>query len=141
MSALQPVSKISETTSLQTNLRACTLRAPARIHRARHAIAGSQAGLKLAKCEARVTMRKKDIHPEFFEEAEVYCNGEKVLTLGGTRPKYNVDLWSGNHPFFLGDGSALVLDEGRVNRFNRRYGGNIFQLPTNPAKAKENTEQ
>jgi hypothetical protein len=30
----------------------------------------------------------------------VICNGEEVLTLGGTQAEYNVDIWSGNHPFY-----------------------------------------
>ena len=41
----------------------------------------------------------------------------------GTQPRYTVDVWSGNHPFFKGASSAMVLDEGRVNRFKRRYAG------------------
>lgn len=28
------------------------------------------------------------------------CNGEEVLTVSGTKEKYVVDVWSGNHPFF-----------------------------------------
>ena len=36
---------------------------------------------------------------------------------------YNVDVWSGNHPFFQGNQSTVLVDEGRVNRFNRRYAG------------------
>ena len=123
------------------------------------------------KGSAVVTMRKKDIHPEWFQESkvndhalllipkqqhdcymaymimedkdlqikentdgalqltfawsyrslfQVICNGEEVMTLGGTREEYVVDIWSGNHPFFQGNTSAMVVDEGRVNRFARR---------------------
>ena len=38
--------------------------------------------------------------PEWFEEAKVFCNGEEVMTVGGTQAEYVVDIWSGNHPFF-----------------------------------------
>ena len=31
---------------------------------------------------------------------KVICNGEEVLTVSGTKEKYVVDVWSGNHPFF-----------------------------------------
>ena len=31
---------------------------------------------------------------------QVICNGEEVLTVSGTKEKYVVDVWSGNHPFF-----------------------------------------
>lgn len=54
---------------------------------------------------------------------QVYCNGEEVLTTSGTQAKYTVDIWSGNHPFFQGSSSTVVVDEGRVNRFKRRYAG------------------
>ena len=69
------------------------------------------------------TMRKKGIHPEWHEEARVVCNGEEVLVTSGTQPDYNVDLWSGNHPFFQGITTSVVTDEGRVNRFKRRFEG------------------
>ena len=32
--------------------------------------------------------------------SQVFCNGEEVLTVSGTKEKYVVDVWSGNHPFF-----------------------------------------
>jgi len=31
---------------------------------------------------------------------QVICNGEEVMSLGGTQAEYNVDIWSGNHPFY-----------------------------------------
>lgn len=33
-------------------------------------------------------MRKKDIHPEWFEESTVFCNGEEVLVTSGTKASY-----------------------------------------------------
>ncbi len=32
---------------------------------------------------------------------QVFCNGEEVLTVSGTKKEYVVDVWSGNHPFYL----------------------------------------
>ncbi|GFS46467.1 ribosomal protein L31 [Actinidia rufa] len=66
--------------------------------------------------------RKKDIHPEFHEDAKVYCNGELVMTTGGTQKEYVVDVWSGNHPFYLGERSQLVVHDGQVEKFRRRFG-------------------
>jgi large subunit ribosomal protein L31 len=44
-----------------------------------------------------------------------------VLKVGSTKPRLNVDIWSGNHPFYTG--SQKILDtEGRVDRFMRKYG-------------------
>ncbi len=71
----------------------------------------------------KTTMRKQGIHPEWHEEAKVVCNGEEVLVTSGTQSDYNVDIWSGNHPFFQGITSSVVTDEGRVNRFKRRFEG------------------
>ena len=63
---------------------------------------------------------KKDVHPVWYPEAKVYCNGEVVMTIGSTKPELNIDLWSGNHPFYTG--SQTILDtEGRVEKFNRKY--------------------
>ena len=43
------------------------------------------------------------------------------MTTGATQPEIQVDVWSGNHPFFTG--TQKILDtEGRVDRFMRKYG-------------------
>ena len=66
-------------------------------------------------------MPKPDIHPTWYPEAKVICNGEVVMTTGSTQPEIHVDVWSGNHPFFTG--TQKILDtEGRVDRFMRKYG-------------------
>ncbi|OMO87556.1 Ribosomal protein L31 [Corchorus capsularis] len=79
----------------------------------------------------QVTCRKKDIHPEFHEDAKVYCNGELVMTTGGTQKEYVVDVWSGNHPFYLGNRSALVVDADQVEKFRRKFGelSEIMEIP------------
>ncbi|KAL5778044.1 hypothetical protein ACOSP7_010970 [Xanthoceras sorbifolium] len=78
-----------------------------------------------------VTCRKKDIHPEFYEDAKVYCNSELVMTTGGTKKEYVVDVWSGNHPFYLGGRSALVVDADQVEKFRKKFGGlsEIMEIP------------
>ncbi|MCP9800867.1 50S ribosomal protein L31 [Synechococcus sp. RedBA-s] len=66
-------------------------------------------------------MPKADIHPTWYPEAKVICNGEVVMTTGSTHPELHVDVWSGNHPFYTG--TQKILDtEGRVDRFMRKYG-------------------
>ncbi len=66
-------------------------------------------------------MPKPDIHPNWYPDAKVICNGEVVMTTGSTQPEIHVDVWSGNHPFFTG--TQKILDtEGRVDRFMRKYG-------------------
>ena len=58
-------------------------------------------------------MPKSEIHPKWYPNAKVICNGEVVMTIGSTQPELHVDVWSGNHPFFTG--TQKILDtEGRV---------------------------
>ena len=66
-------------------------------------------------------MAKSDIHPKWYPEAKVYCNGEVIMTVASTRPELHVDVWSGNHPFFTGT-QKIIDTEGRVERFLRKYG-------------------
>ena len=99
---------------------------------------------------ATTTAMKKDIHPKFYPEAkarfspgcsgarcaraharacadlapapaQIFCNGVEVMSCGGTKPEYIVDVWSGNHPFYQGNKSTMVIEDGRVNRFNKMY--------------------
>jgi large subunit ribosomal protein L31 len=62
---------------------------------------------------------KKEIHPEWYPESKVICDGEVIMTVGSTRPEIRVDIWSGNHPFYTGQ-QRLVDTEGQVERFMRR---------------------
>ena len=78
-------------------------------------------------------MPKSDIHPTWYPEAKVICNGEVVMTTGATQPEIQVDVWSGNHPFFTG--TQKILDtEGRVDRFMRKYGMGSLDNATSEAK-------
>ena len=52
---------------------------------------------------------------------QVFCNGVEVISLGGTKAEYVVDVWSGNHPFYQGAKSTIVVDDGRVSKFNKMY--------------------
>ena len=66
-------------------------------------------------------MAKPDIHPKWYPNAKVFCDWQLVMKVGSTKPRLNVDIWSGNHPFYTG--SQKILDtEGRVERFMRKYG-------------------
>ena len=66
-------------------------------------------------------MPKQDIHPTWYDNAKVYCDGQLIMKVGSTQPKLNVDIWSGTHPFYTG--SQKIIDtEGRVERFMRKYG-------------------
>ena len=91
-------------------------------------------------------MPKSEIHPKWYPDAKVICNGEVVMTTGSTQPELHVDVWSGNHPFFTG--TQKILDtEGRVDRFMRKYGmgsteNNASDKKETPKKSsKDSTEE
>tara|TARA_B100000427_G_C15467302_1_gene576848 strand:- start:22 stop:318 length:297 start_codon:yes stop_codon:yes gene_type:complete len=87
-------------------------------------------------------MPKPDIHPTWYPDAKVICNGEVVMTTGSTQKEIHVDVWSGNHPFFTG--TQKILDtEGRVDRFMRKYGmatGSEETKETKETKASKETK-
>ncbi len=62
---------------------------------------------------------KEGIHPQWYPDAKVICNGEVIMTVGATQPEIIVEIWSGIHPFFTGQ-QRLVDTEGQVDRFMRR---------------------
>ena len=62
---------------------------------------------------------KEGIHPKWYPDAKIVCNGELVMTVGATKPEIHVEIWSGNHPFFTGQ-TRLLDTEGQVDRFMRR---------------------
>jgi len=63
---------------------------------------------------------KKEIHPEYVECIVTCACGAKIETRS-TRPSYNVEICSKCHPFYTGK-QKFVDSEGRVDRFNRKYG-------------------
>ena len=81
-------------------------------------------------------MPKSEIHPKWYPDAKVICNGEVVMTTGSTQPELHVDVWSGNHPFFTG--TQKILDtEGRVDRFMKKYGMGSADSATSKKQKKE----
>ena len=79
-------------------------------------------------------MPKADIHPTWYPDAKVICNGTVVMTTGSTQPELHVDVWSGNHPFYTG--TQKILDtEGRVDRFMRKDGMTSGAPAATPASA------
>ena len=42
------------------------------------------------------------------------------MVTSSTKQKLNVDIWSGNHPFYTGL-IKIVDTEGRIERFRKKY--------------------
>ena len=68
-------------------------------------------------------MPKPEIHPTWYSDTPVYCDGKPLCFVGSTKKELQVDIWLGNHPFY--SSSLTVVDtEGRVDRFMKKYGLN-----------------
>jgi large subunit ribosomal protein L31 len=63
---------------------------------------------------------KKGIHPEYVDCA-ITCACGEVIHTRSVVPTIRVEICSKCHPFFTGR-QKLVDSEGRVERFQRRYG-------------------
>ncbi len=43
---------------------------------------------------------KKNIHPKWFHETKVFCDGILIMVTSSTKERLSVDSWSGNHPAY-----------------------------------------
>ena len=68
-------------------------------------------------------MPKTEIHPTWYSNATVICDGKPLCTIGSTKDELQVDIWLKNHPFY-NTTSELIASEGRVERFMKKYGLN-----------------
>jgi large subunit ribosomal protein L31 len=76
---------------------------------------------------------KKGIHPDYNDDCEVYVGGELVGTVGSTKKKLFLDVWSGTHPFYTGQ-QRIIDTEGQVDRFQKRLGRKASELIDKGAK-------
>ncbi len=68
-------------------------------------------------------MPKAEIHPTWYSNATVLCDGKPLCTVGSTKKELQVDIWLKNHPFY-NTTTELIDSEGRVERFMKKYGLN-----------------
>jgi large subunit ribosomal protein L31 len=68
----------------------------------------------------RRTVVKEGIHPKYVE-TKVHCACGNTFMTRSTRDKINVEICSNCHPFYTGK-QKFVDSEGRVERFQRKYG-------------------
>lgn len=62
---------------------------------------------------------KKDIHPQYYKEAEITCSCGAHFTVGSTVPKMKVEICSACHPFYTGQ-KKIIDTAGRVQKFEAR---------------------
>ena len=68
---------------------------------------------------------KEKIHPKYVE-AEVTCGCGNTFKTRSTQPVIKVEICSNCHPFYTGQ-QKFVDSAGRVEKFQKKYGGNYFQ--------------
>ena len=61
-------------------------------------------------------MPKSEIHPKWFAEAPILCDGKPLCLIGSTRSELQIDMWLANHPFYT-DSQIVVDSEGSVEKF------------------------
>ena len=64
---------------------------------------------------------KTEIHPDYVT-ATVKCSCGNTFTTRSTKEELHVELCNECHPFFTGK-QKTVDTAGRIDRFERRYGG------------------
>jgi large subunit ribosomal protein L31 len=74
------------------------------------------------KRNSRYTTRtnmKTDIHPTYYEKAQVECACGKKFTVGSTKEKIQVEICWKCHPFYTGK-QKLIDTAGKVEKFKSR---------------------
>lgn len=62
---------------------------------------------------------KKDIHPEYHDNAKVRCACGANFETGSTEPEIEIEICSECHPFYTGT-QKLIDTAGRLDRFKAR---------------------
>ena len=62
---------------------------------------------------------KTDIHPKYYDKAEVRCACGNKFTVGSTRPEIKLEICYKCHPFYTGE-EKLIDTAGRVEKFKTR---------------------
>lgn len=63
---------------------------------------------------------KKNIHPEYYPEAQVTCACGNTWKTGSTRKEIRTEVCNACHPFYTGQQQRMLDMEGQVDRFYRR---------------------
>uniref|UniRef100_A0A832LW39 Large ribosomal subunit protein bL31 n=1 Tax=Caldimicrobium thiodismutans TaxID=1653476 RepID=A0A832LW39_9BACT len=63
---------------------------------------------------------KKNIHPEYYDDAVIRCACGNEIRVGSTRKEIRVEVCSKCHPFFTGE-TRFVDTEGKIEKFMKKY--------------------
>lgn len=62
---------------------------------------------------------KTDIHPKYFDKAEIRCSCGNIIVAGSTRESLKTELCGKCHPFYTGQ-QKLIDTAGRVDKFEAK---------------------
>lgn len=62
---------------------------------------------------------KANIHPKYYEKAQVFCLCGNKFTVGSTQESIHVELCSKCHPFYTGE-QKFVDTSNRIQRFQNK---------------------
>ena len=79
-------------------------------------------------------MPKAGIHPD-YRPSKITCACGFVYDTFSTRGDFMVEICSNCHPFFTGK-QKLLDTQGRIDRFNKKYGRGAKKEKTTEAKAE-----
>jgi len=65
-------------------------------------------------------MPKSNIHPKWFNETSILCDGKSLCLVGSTKNNLQIDIWLANHSFYT-NSQVIVDSEGRVEKFMKKY--------------------
>ena len=83
---------------------------------------------------------KTNIHPKWYEEAEVVCACGNIFKVGSTKPLIKVEVCHKCHPFFTGE--MKFLDSlGRVEKFQKKQKEAAEKITILEAKKKKKKNQ
>ena len=81
---------------------------------------------------------KAGIHPK-YEDVEVRCACGNTFKTRSTKPELHLEICAACHPFFTGR-QKLIDTEGRVERFNKKFGVQTSEQRKEAAKAAKATK-
>ena len=65
-------------------------------------------------------MPKSNIHPTWYLNTPVLCEGKTLCYTSSTKTQSQLDVWLGNHSFYT-NSQTLVDSEGRIDKFFKKY--------------------
>jgi large subunit ribosomal protein L31 len=89
--------------------------------------------VRLGRTIGRIDAMKEKIHPK-YQDCTVRCGCGNTFTTRSTVSEIHVEICSNCHPFFTGQ-QKFVDTAGRVERFQKKFGGEYFKKPEKGKKA------